>query len=310
MKKLTILMAALSIVIPSIAHSSAVLVDAKGNVSVTVRGVPKPAKIGMELPDGSSVDVTSGGAQVLLESGAMDRVAAGTKYTVGGKSKASSSTDLGSGITIAMRELAASGDAPTVHGMVKKVEGPKDLRISFGAKSGKGLYALYPRSTAIDLGERTNFIWSKPIDFKDPVLVVDDAKKKRIALANLKAGDTSFDRRTAKLHLKSGESFSWFLAERKGNDVKGKTARFTFKTLSKPEAAALAGEMGKVRSLDMSADGKRFLEAQIYFQHGMYYDAANALKSLYGKSKAPFIKKLLRLSYTKMGLANEAEKYK
>jgi hypothetical protein len=296
------------VIISSSAIASAVLVDAQGKVEVTIAGKAESAKPGLELPDGSTVEVKDGSAQVLLESGAMDGVPANTRYTVGQKAHAGSRTDLGGGITLAMKELAASGEGPTVHGMVKKVGGPQ--QISLGSKvPAKGLRGVYPVGTAIVLEPTITFKWSEPANFKDPVLVIDDAKRKRLSIIKVKAGEISFHRSPEKLNLKRGGSYSWFLAEKVGEDVKGRTARFKFTTLADSEAKALEGEKGKIEGLRMGQDGKDLLIAQIYFQHGLYDDMVNRLEPLYARTPTPFTRKLLRLGYARMGNMAEAAKY-
>jgi hypothetical protein len=239
----------------------------------------------------------------------VDEVAEGMRYTVGSEKASGKRTDLGQGITIAMKELAASGEGPTVHGMVKKVGGPRKVRIDFGNKATAGQMGLYPTGTKVKLGQEMTFRWLKPIDYKNPTLVLDNAGRRRLAMANLRAGDTSFTRSASKLHLKDGESYSWFLAERKERDVKGKTGRYSFSTISSEDERALEGEMAKIRSLRMSEDGKKLLIAQLYFQYGLYYDMVNVLTPLYSKSPSTFVKKLLRLGYSKMGNTVEMAKY-
>lgn len=297
------------VIMPAISSASAVLIDAQGKVDVTIAGRLEPARSGLELPDGSVVVVKKGSASVLLESGAVDEVVQGMRYTVGSEKASGRRTDLGHGITLAMKELAASGEGPTVHGMVKKVGGPRQVRIDFGNKAAVGQMGLYPTGTKVKLGHEMTFKWLRPVDYKNPALVLDNARKRRLAMANLRAGDTSFTRAASKLHLKDGESYSWFLAERKDRDVKGKTGRYSFSTISSADERALEGEMAKIRSLRMSEDGKKLLIAQLYFQHGLYYDMVNVLAPLYERSPSPFVKKLLRLGYSKMGNTGEVKKY-
>ncbi len=288
--------------------ASAVLIDAQGKVEVTISGKTESAKAGLELPDGSVVDVKKGSAQVLLESGAMDEIAQGMKYTVGAKSSSVKRTDLGGGIALAMKELAASGEGPTVHGMVKKVGGPQQIRLGANAPS-KGLRGVYPVGTAIVLEPTITFKWSEPVKFRNPVLVLEDAKRRRLAVLNFKPGQTSFHRSSDKLHLKRGGSYSWFLAERVGDDAKGRTARFKFTVLSNSQVKALHGQKSRIEAVRMGQDGKDLLIAQMYFQHGLYDDMVNRLGPLYGRSPTPYIKKLLRLGYARMGNATEAAKY-
>lgn len=305
---IAIVICILTAAISSQAFATAVLVDAQGKVEVRIAGRSESAKPGLELPDGSTIEVRDGSAQVLLESGAMDGIPANTKYTVGQKAQGGSRTDLGGGIALAMKELAAAGEGPTVHGMVKKVGGPQRIRL--GAKApAKGLRGIYPVGTAIILEPTITFRWSEPANFKNSVLVIDDAKRRRLAVVKLKPGETNFHRSTEKLHLKKGESYSWFLAEQVDSDVKGRTARFKFTILSASDAKALEGQKGKIEALRMGRDGKDLLIAQTYFGYGLYDDMVNRLTPLYARAPTPFTKKLLRLGYARMGNAAEAAKY-
>lgn len=307
-KTMLMIIAASMLIVPTTSFASAVLVDAQGKVEVTISGKTESAKVGTELPDGSVVDVKKGSAQVLLESGAMDGIPANTKYTVGSKAHAGSRTDLGGGIALAMKELAASGEGPTVHGMVKKVGGPQQIRL--GAKApAKGLRGIYPVGTAIVLEPTITFKWSEPVGFKNPVLVLEDAKRGRLAVLNLKPGETSFHRSSDKLYLKSGGSYSWFIAERVGEDVKGRTARFKFTVLSDSQIRALGNQKNGIEAMRMGQDGKDLLIAQTYFGYGLYDDMVNRLTPLYARAPTPFTRKLLRLGYARMGNMTEAAKY-
>ncbi len=309
-KRAITMVVAVFVLMPSSLFASAVLIDAKGKVSVILPGKEvEQARIGMELPEGSIVNVTDGGASVLLESGTLDEIASKTTYTVGAKSDEGGRTDLGGGIALAMRELAASGEGPTVHGMVKEAKGPKNLRIDFGKDAASSQRGLFPTGTRVVLGESQSFRWSRPVDHANAVLVLDDAKRKRLAIANLKLGDTSFSRSSAKLHLSKGNSYTWYLGESAGDGIKGRTGRFAFSTLSSSDEGSLNAERGRIDSLKIGGEGKDLLKAQLYFQYGLYDDMVNALRPVYEKSHAPFVKKLMKLGYTKMGNAVEAARY-
>lgn len=311
LKRALVVIAVALVFTPSSLIASAVLIDAKGKVSVILPGKEvERAKVGMELPDGSIVNVTDGGASVLLESGTLDEIASKTTYTVGVKSDEGKRTDLGGGIALAMRELAATGEGPTVHGMVKEAKGPRDLRIDFGKGAASSQMGLFPTGTKVVLGESQSFRWSRPVDYANAVLVLDDAKRNRLAIANLKRGDTSFTRSSAKLHLTKGNSYSWYLGESAGDGIKGRTGRFVFQTLAASDESSLNSKKGRIDSLKMGGEGKDLLKAQLYFQYGLYDDMVKALRPIYEKSRAPFVKKLMRFGYTKMGNNVEAAKYK
>lgn len=311
MKRILTAIAAVLIFIPATVLASAVLIDAQGEVEVTVAGRSEPGKVGLELPDGSTVRVKEGSAQVLLESGAMDEVGSGSSYTVGQKKPSDNRTEMGSGITLAMRELAASDEGPTVHGMVKKVGGPIDVQGAMMSGGGAaGLYGTYPRGTAIVLGDTATFSWSQPVSFKGPAVVISDSKRHRLATPAVDAGSTSFSKSSAGLGLKPGRSYTWYIGERQGKGVRARTGNFDFSTLSAAEAKALEGEVAKVRAMKMSEDGKELLISQIYFKAGLYHDTVESLKPLYERTKSPYAKKMLVLGYRKMGLNPEAAKYR
>lgn len=307
-RAMIVVIAVLMLAVPGNSFASAVLIDAQGKVQVTIAGKAESAKPGLELPDGSTVEVKDGSAQVLLESGAMDGIPANTKYTVGQKAHSGSQTDLGGGIALAMKEITASGEGPTVHGMVKKVGGPQQIRL--GAKaSAKGLRGVYPVGTAVALEPTITFKWSEPANFKEPVLVIDDAKRNRLAVVRIKPDQTSFYRSAEKLRLKNGESYSWFIGESVGGDVKGRTARFKFTTLADSEIKSLGSQKAKIEAMQMGRDGKDLLLAQTYFGYGLYDDMVNRLLPLYARAPTPFTKKLLRLGYARMGDMAKAAKY-
>ncbi len=313
MNKIIITLIALaSLLIPIQVRASGVLLDAQGKVSVTIPGKSSAeATPGLELPDGSVIVVDKDGkASVLLESGAVDEIASGTKYTVGSTKAVKKRTDFGSGITLAMRELAASGEGPAVHGMVKKVEGKKDIRIDFGALGGQGLKGIYPVDTAVRLRSSITFRWSMPTSFRNPLIVVDDADKKRLSTMALKPSNAYFTTSPAKLRLSKGKAYSWYLAAREGKGVKGKTARLKFTTLSAADEKSLDRDIAKARGLNMSEAGKDLLIAQSYFQRGLIDDMVKTLVPLYAKQPSSFVKRLLFLGYSRMGNMQEAEKYR
>lgn len=313
MNKIIITLIALaSLLIPMQVNASGVLLDAQGKVSVTIPGKSSSkATSGLELPDGSIIDVgESAKASVLLESGAVDEIASGTKYIVGSTKAVKKRTDFGSGITLAMRELAASSEGPAVHGMVKKVGGKKDVRIDFGALGGEGLKGIYPVDTAIRLGSNITFRWSMPASFSNPMIVIDDANKKQLSVKAIKAANSYFTTSPANLRLAKGKAYSWYLAAKEAKGIKGKTARYRFTTLSSADEKALNRDIAKARALNMSDAGKDLLIAQTYFQRGLMDDMVKTLAPLYAKQPNPFTKRLLFLGYSRMGNMKKAEKYR
>lgn len=309
----TIYMIAMFVVltlVASAAHATAVLVDAKGDVRVKQGNKEARAIIGAELADGAIVVAGKNArAAVLCESGSLDEVSGGRSYTVGVPSKGKS-TSLGAGITIAMKEIAAGGKGPTVHGMVKDVDGPRTLKIDFDKLGGQGLTALYPSGTTLKLSPNIDFKWSEPIgkDWVKPALVVMDMSGKRLGSIPLSAGASKAGICPCKLGLARGREYKWFLAT---NDkaTKSKTPEFKFQTLSDNDERRLDAELAKISSLELTDQGKALLQAQLYFSYGLYDEAAKELGPFYAKSQSPFAKNLLHLCYMRMGRIFEAKKY-
>lgn len=309
---LAIIFAIASITVSQAAFSSAVLIDAKGDVKVAAPGQPAlAATSGMELVNGSTVAVGAGAsASVLLESGAMDQIPPGGSYRVGEATGGGNRTNLGSGITLAMRELAAQGDGPTIHGMVREAKGPSDKLRKLSEVKGFGISAIYPRGTSIRLGPTLKFEWEPTprVDWPAPALVIDDAGKKQVTAAPIPEGSTTITLDTATIGLKKGQNYSWYLATRKPA-VKGKTMRFTFKALTATDEGRINSEISKIHGLKMGADGTDLLIAQLYYKDGLYEDMVKTLLPLWNRNKAPFIRKLLRLGYSKMGQTEKASQF-
>jgi len=294
----------------SAVHATAVLIDVQGDVGITASGSKLTATIGAELADGSVVKAGEGAkASVLAQSGELYEIKGGQSYTVGSKAGSARSTDLGSGITLAMREMAAGGEGPTVHGMVKKVEGPKGKLGGFSG-SGTALVGTHPVGTALILGPTVTFRWSRSVGdlWQSPAIVIEDAAKKRLAVNAISAKAKSFKASASKTRLKKGAEYSWYLASTKGG-VNGKTARFAFSTLAPVEEKRLAEEKGRIDSLSIGADGKGLLAAQLFYRYKLLDDMVKTLEPIWARTKAPFVKKLLHNGYSRMGMMSDAKKY-
>jgi hypothetical protein len=287
----------------ALVHASGVLVDASGNVSVKLPGKSAtPAKSGTELPDGSVVDVRDGGhASVMLMSGAVDEIASGSSYKVGEEKKVENRTELGGGIGKAMRELAASGQGPTVHGMVRDVKGPGGaggLSLGFGG----GFENYYPRRTTIILGKKTSFGWDKSvrINWPTPVIVVDSSSGKHLSVIPVKSSSKNYSAATARMGIVSGKKYEWYLGSGMKNP-KRKSAKSPFATLSASKIKRYAADKKRIESLKMSDEGKKMLLAQLDFQYKLYGDMVGILLPVWKTNKSAFVKKLIYLGYHRMG---------
>lgn len=294
--------------LPVPALASGVLVDARGKVEVAVgKGPPFAGTIGQELPDGAVITVAAGGAAaVMLESGAVDQLAAGQAYTVGKEAPAAKRTSLAGGVAIAFRELAGSGEGPTVHGMLKKAA-PQQFNVPSNLF---GIAAVFPSQTAVRLGPTITFRWteSPAVDWPKPALVIDDAGGRRVAVRPIAPALHELIVDPAASGLQKGNRYSWYLATQEGG-VKGKTARFEFWTLSAAQGRELDATIARVKALDMSEDGKALLIGQMDLGLGLNEDAVKVLEPLWQRTQALFVKKLLWLGYSRMARP-EAEKYR
>ena len=297
--------------ISALAHASGVLVDSSGTVTVKLPGKSEAnAKTGAELPDGSIVKVGKGGsASIMLISGAVDEIASGSIYKVGEKIKAEKRTDLGGGIGKAMRELVASGQGPTVHGMVRDAKGPgRAAGLTLGL--GGGLEHFYPRRTAIILGKRISFVWDKSVkmNWKNPVLVIVDSRDKQLAAFPVKPESTKYSITPARAHIIKGKKYGWYLGSGR-KDSKRKSAKSPFSTLSASKEKRYEADKKRIASLKMSAEGKNILLAQLDFQYKLYAEMIKTLLPVWETNKSSFVKKLLFLGYHKMG-DNRAENFR
>lgn len=295
---------------PSAAFASGVLVDARGKVEVRTKGgMPITGAVGLELPEGAVVTVAAGAsAAVMLESGAIDQIGAGQSYTVGKEAPVEKKrTNLPAGVAVALRELAGSGEGPTVHGMLKKAGPSAAAQIPANLF---GIAAIFPSLTGILLTPTIIFRWTPTpaVDWPHPALVIDDAAGKHIAVRPITPGSHELSVSAAAAGLKKGNRYSWYLATQEGA-LNGKSGRFEFWTLSAAKEQELAASIARVRAMDMSEEGKALLIGQLDLGMGLNEEAVEVLRPLWQKTQAPFVKKLLWLGYGRMARP-EAEKYK
>ncbi len=297
------------VLISTSALASGVLVDVDGKVSVKLPGKSEiAASSGTELPDGTIVRAGKGSsASIMLISGAIDEVESGSTYKVGDGLEGKKRTDLGGGIGKAMRELVASGKGPTVHGMVREAKGPGRIgSLSLGL--GGGLEGLYPRRTTIVLGEKIVFKWNDSFkaNWKNPVLIIDDANDKHIAILPIKSLSKNYSTTPARAHIVRGRKYEWYLGSGRKNP-KRKSAKSPFRTLSTAKEKRYMADKKRIASLKMSSEGKKILLAQLSFQYKLYDDQVAILLPIWKTNKSPFVKKLLFLGYHKMGSDEERD---
>ncbi len=306
----SLIIALLMIVIAAPAFASAVLVDAKGAVTVkTPDGKTKSGVVGQELAVGTTVAVgANASAAVMDASGTISQIDAGGSFTVGAKSAKAKKTDLGEGIGMALREMAAKGDGPTVHAMVREAKGGGARGQSLMASGLLGVNAIAPTGTVIRLSSSVLFRWdaAPKINWANPVIVIDDANKKRLAIFPIEEGATQLSVNTQRAKLSKGGTYSWYFASRNGG-IMGKSLRFEFATLSAADEKKLDADIAKVQALNLSAEGRDLLVAQLYFQFGLRYDMVELLKRQ--PKTTPFTKKLLVMGYNLMGRPKEAAQY-
>jgi hypothetical protein len=305
-KYLFMIFALLALVFSADALASAVLIDSSGSVTVQAPGgTSTPGVSGMELADGSVISVGGdGSASVMLADGSIDQISTGNTYKVGGPAQTAHKTSLGEGVSIAMNETAQGGEQPTLQGMVRNAKGPSARfrqNMKARGKASGGIEATYPRNTTIVLGSSVTFSWkAKPaVNWPSPAIVIDDGNGKRMGVEKIAEGSRSQKVDTAKLGLKKGETYVWYLATTSGG-VKGKSGRFEFRTLSEAKEKQLASKKHQIDSMSMGKDGKKLLTAQLYYNYKLYGKMKEELASIPKENRTSYVKKLLAMANAKM----------
>ena len=108
---------------------SGVVIEAKGNVTITDASKTVSAKTGSQFQDGANIVVSAGGnATLMFANGIVKKLGAGEKFTA---TKDSATPQGGSslvkGIAMAYNDAARANKGPTVHGMVKGAPGRKEV---------------------------------------------------------------------------------------------------------------------------------------------------------------------------------------
>lgn len=286
--------------ISSYALASAVLIDVKGDVQIKLTDKDiSDAKVGLELPGGSVIETKdNGSAAVMLDSGAIEKVAPNSSYNIGKTQNEEGRTDLGAMFAAVMQELTA------------EIKGTPRINDA-GILASLGVNAVYPSGTAIIFSKNIIFKWDKKpqINWPSPAIIVDDKDKRHIVVRPLRSGQVEIVIKAQDAKISKGNEYSWYLAS-KDRGIKGKTRRFRFKIISVADESELQSEIAKINSLDISQDGRDILIGQMYFGKNMFSDAVKILEPLWEKDKTPFVGKILRLSYVKMSRPNEAANYK
>ncbi len=255
----------------------------------------------MELPQGTSVSTdNSGKASILLDTGTVAEIGPESSYAVGGESKEAKTAEFGGGIMLAMREMSASGEEPTVHGMVR---GVRTFKKAKPRPKANIIGAIYPKATAVLLTDKIPFEWdSEPkVDWSAPAVVIDDASAKNIAIIPIKQNQNSVIVPNSSAKFERGKKYSWYLATRSPS-LSGKTARFEFGVLPSRAEKELKSEIKKIKDLKMSPYGEAFMTAQVYYRYGLYRMAVDTLQPIYEKTGQENIGKLIDLSQRKMGI--------
>lgn len=301
------------LIIPSIGLASAVLVEAKGNVSIKLSDGSTPkAAIGLELPDQTKVTIgQNSSALVMLSTGAVDKIGASSAYVVGAKEKKEVKNSIINGFAVAMKEAVSDSENAIAHGMVKMGRlGPGAPMPESGTQT-LGMKIYYPKETALFYKPNLEFKWVEGgIDWDNPVLVIDDKDKKHIKVISLKKEMSKFSVSSSQLNLKKGEAYSWYLAQKNNEQIDGKTPRYNFSILSSAKQAELDRELAKINSLGLTEpSSKQFLKAQIYYNFKLYSDVVNLLLPIWEKEQTEGLRTFMFSAYQRMSINDEALKF-
>jgi len=310
-----IFLVSLLFLLPSLAFSSAVLLETTGKVDLKPggKGSAKP-ELGMELTDGTLITTAAGAtATVMLMSSEIDKIASQSTYTVGAPPAPEVKKSIISGIALALNEATSDSEAAVAHGMVKMGRvGPGAPEVSPLAFGGIGVTTYFPRYTAIGYSPTIVFRWNhKGLNWTNPVLVIQDANKKMLKVVQLKRGLGEISVSSALVKWTKGASYGWYLGEKTADDVKGMTTIATFRILSDEEQKALYEDKRKVVALGLkNAASRAYILGQLYYKYGLYNDMIVSLRPLWeDKERSTTLKNLLYIGYKIMGMNDEAIKF-
>lgn len=273
----------------------------------------------MELVNGSklSTDAKST-AQLMLDSGAIIKVASNQAYVVGEKSAKAKQTGFVQGVQIAFNEVKTGGKNPTAAGMVKMgrpATGKDKTVVSSGLFGVQGLYPVHTsiRKPAKDF----TFSWTKDskINWEKPLLVVENSKKEQIFVQEIEPKQGSFEICPCTMGLNPGEKYAWYFAQKSEGKVSPKSSRYKFEILSEKEEKALNADIKMVEKLPLETDyAKKLLLAQVYYKYGMVSEMTTTLEPLYTEEQKKtdeknLVRDLLYLGNARMGFAKQAEQY-
>jgi len=94
----------------------------------------------------------------------------------------------------------------------------------------------------------------------------------------------------------------------------GKPARQTQDNIPLPPDSVriMEKDLGKIDPMGLDNDGRELMRAQVYYKYGQYRSMVETLLPVYHAQTPPsdMVKRLLALGYDKMGLSEEAKKFK
>jgi len=297
------------------AYASGVIIDSKGEIEIKLPdGRTTEAKLGVELPDGTKISTKKSSCiSIMLMDGTIEDIGENKSYVIEANKKDTSSKTFIEGLALAMNEAKASSTGPTVHGMVKMTQlGPNASMPSYiSATNLLGPYGVYPVGTIIEMEKDITFRWrmDKKLNFPNPVFILEDANRKKIIIKAINPEDTELTLKTSKLKLQEGKNYSWYLASNSKRRIIGQTIRYNFGIISQTEKNRLELDKQKIAKMNISADSKEFLIAQLYYRAGMYDAMVKTLLPIWEKEQSDAVKKLLYLGYSKMGQTQEMVKY-
>lgn len=275
--------------------STGVLLMVKGKVTISSHGTRSPAKTGLRLKPGDTVNSLGGTASILLSDGRMRMVNEGSSFTVP-KEKTEGSPDmLITRLMDTIRETAHRGRGPTIKGMVR---GEKEILL------------IYPYNSFIALDE-LRFEWEDiggvediEVFLKSPSPVYKYSFKKKID------GNKALLPKDAPA-LMPGVRYYWKVKGFEKTESEPYISKLRwFAILGPEETDKLKAEMKKIDEIgDLDENNRELLKANLFISYGLYHRAVSILR----KSHQQFpedkgIKELLIGLFLKMKNFAEAEK--
>jgi hypothetical protein len=276
--------------------ATGVLLMVKGKVTVSSHGAAYPAKTGLRLKPGDTINSLGGTVSVLLSDGRMRTVDTGSSFTLSEEQRGDWQDPFVARVMDTIRDTAHRGRGPTTKGMVR---GEKEIVV------------VYPYNSCV-LSDELRFEWEGVEGLDDVGVFLKSPSP--VYKYSFKAG--SGENRASLPEdappLVPGHRYYWRVKGFQKTHMKPYASRLRwFAILSPQDTDRSKTEMRRIDAMDgTDQNTKEILRANLLISHGLYHRAVRILRqSLQQLPEDEGLKELLIGLLLKMKNFEEAEKY-